>query len=150
MYAISGVVFSLIFGYLADRLPPRPLVWGSILLSSPALYLYIDAHGWVAYLLLIIGGGMIGASNSVLVAMAQELAPRNAALASGLPLGFSWGMATIFMIPIGHLADRVGLMPVLSWVALLPLATAAVALLLPRRTSAETTPPCGVEAPSPL
>ena len=142
VYAISGVVFSLLFGYLADLMSPKPLVWGSILLSSPALYLYQDAQGLVAYLLLIIGGGMIGASNSVLVAMAQQLAPRNAALASGLPLGFSWGVATLFMFPIGHLADRVGLTPVLSWVALLPLVTAAVALLLPRLAS-EKAPPSG-------
>ena len=64
--------------------------------------------------------------------MAQELAPKNAALASSLPLGFSWGLASLTLGPLGFLGDRIGLEAMQTYVAVLPLLTAAIALFLPR------------------
>lgn len=136
IYNIAGVVGSLIFGYLADRFSPKLLVFGTMLLSCPALYGYLHADGLAAYALLTLGGGLVLASNSILVAMAQELAPRNSGLASSLPLGFSWGLAGLFLGPIGYAADQIGSVePVLTYLALLPLLTAAVALALPSPSS---------------
>ncbi len=133
VYNISGVVGSLAAGYLADRVDAKPLVWGSILLAAPALYFYVNATGWTVYLLLAIGGGMIMASNSILVAIAQELAPENSGLASSLPLGFSWGTAGLTLGPIGVLADHIGVEETLKYLALLPIFTACIALFLPGR-----------------
>ena len=131
LYNISGVVGSLIFGYLADRVHPRPLVWSSLLLASPALYAYLNADGLLGYLLLCLGGAFILASNSILVAMAQELAPRSSGLASSLPLGFSWGLAALFLGPIGYAADRIGVEDTLLYLAFLPVVTAVLAMALP-------------------
>jgi len=133
-YNTAGVVGSLIFGYLADRVQPRLLVWTTILVACPLLLGYIHIEGMAGYILLTVGGGLLLSSNSILVAMAQELAPRNAALASSLPLGFSWGLAGLSLGPLGYLADRIGLETTLTYVALLPLVTAVLALLLPART----------------
>lgn len=132
VYNTAGVVSSLIWGYLADRLQPRLLVWTALVGSCPFLYGYVHAEGWASYLLLAVGGGLLLSSNSVLVALAQELAPRNAALASSLPLGLSWGLASLFLGPLGLLAERVGLETMLAAVALLPVLPAVLALLLPR------------------
>jgi len=126
-------VGSLVAGYLADRMNAKPLVWVSILLAAPALYLYVTAEGWMIYLLLAIGGCMIMASNSILVAIAQELAPENSGLASSLPLGFSWGIAGLTLAPIGVLADHIGIEETLKYLALLPIFTACIALFLPGR-----------------
>ena len=134
VYNISGVVSTLIMGYLADRMDPKPLVWGSILLAAPALYGYIHADGAVGYLFLVVGGGMIMASNSVLVAMAQELSPDNSGLASSLPLGFSWGVASLTLPLIGYAADHMGVAQVLKYLALSSICPAFLALLLPRRS----------------
>ena len=131
LYNISGVVGSLIFGYLADRVHPRPLVWSSLLLASPALYAYLNTDGLLGYLLLCLGGAFILASNSILVAMAQELAPRSSGLASSLPLGFSWGLASLTLLPIGYAADRIGVEDTLLYLAFLPLAAAVMAMALP-------------------
>ena len=131
IYNIAGVVGALFAGYLADRTKNKPFVWGSLLLSVPALYAYIQAQDWTSYPLLVIGGGALMASNSILVAMAQELAPKNSGLASSLPLGFSWGLASLTLPFIGHLADRIGVAPTLEYLALLPLLTALLAFFLP-------------------
>ena len=133
VYNISGVVGSLIVGYMADRINPKPLVWGSIFLAAPALYGYVLADGAMGYLFLVVGGGLIMASNSVLVAMAQELSPDNSSLASSLPLGFSWGLASLTMPLIGYAADHIGVAQTLKYLALSSIFPAFLAFLLPRR-----------------
>ncbi len=133
VYTASGVVGNLITGYLADRMNPKPLVWGTVLLASPALYGFLYADGLIAHMLLAMGGCMILASNSILVAVAQELAPENAGLASSLPLGFSWGLAGLTLPLFGYLADQQGVIETLKYLALLPLLTFLLALFLPAR-----------------
>ena len=131
IYQTSGVVGTLVAGYLADRVNSRPLVWGSILLASPALYAYLIFDGWLGLLFLGLGGALILSSNSVLVAVAQKMFPENAALASSLPLGFSWGIAGLSLPLVGYAADHIGMAETLKYVALLPIPTAALALFLP-------------------
>jgi FSR family fosmidomycin resistance protein-like MFS transporter len=131
VYSIAGVLGGLVAGYLAGRIAYRPLVWVSLLLSVPGLYGFLHTTGLVSYLLLIAGGGLVLASSSILVAMAQELAPANAGLASSLPLGLSWGLASLSLPLIGYLADRTSVAATLDYLALLPLATALLALFLP-------------------
>lgn len=131
IYNISGVVGALLFGYLADQVKPKPLVWGSLAMSAPALYAFLHTDGSMSYVALAIGGGLLLSSNSILVALAQDLAPKQSGLASSLPLGFSWGLASLALGPIGWFADRIGIAETLSWLVLLPLVTAVVALFLP-------------------
>ena len=52
-------------------------------------------------------------------------------LASSLPLGLSWGLASLFLGPLGYAAEHVGLTAMLTAVSLLPVVTAALALRLP-------------------
>ena len=134
IYNIAGVVGALIVGYLADRIDPKPLVWGSLLLSVPPLYAFIYAEDALASnALLFIGGGLLMSSNSIMVAMAQELSPENTGLASSLPLGFSWGLASLTLPLIGYLGDHIGVAETLKYLALLPILTAVLALYLPSR-----------------
>ncbi len=90
----------------------------------------------MGYLWIILGGIGIMSSNSILVVLAQELAPDNTSLASSLPLGFSWGLAAFSLPLIGHLADRAGIATALHYLALLPVLTAGLALFLPERRPA--------------
>ena len=132
IYNIAGVVGALLVGYLADRIDPKPLVWGSLLLSVPPLYAFIYAEGALASnVLLFIGGGLLMSSNSIMVAMAQELSPENTGLASSLPLGFSWGLASLTLPLIGYLGDHIGVAETLKYLALLPILTAVLAFYLP-------------------
>ena len=134
IYNIAGVVGALLVGYLADRIDPKPLVWGSLLLSVPPLYAFIYAEGALASNgLLFIGGGLLMSSNSIMVAMAQELSPENTGLASSLPLGFSWGLASLTLPLIGYLGDHIGVAETLKYLALLPILTAVLAFYLPSR-----------------
>ena len=97
VYNLSGVVGGLFLGWLADRRDPKPLVLGSLVLATPFLLLALQAEGLAALALLAAGGTMVFATNSVLVAMAQQRAPANAGFVSSLPGGFSWGVAGLTM-----------------------------------------------------
>jgi len=138
IYNIAGVVGALAVGYLADRIDPKPLVWGSLLLSVPPLYAFIFANGaLVSNVLLFVGGGLLMSSNSIMITLAQELSPENSGLASSLPLGFSWGLASLTLPVIGYFGDQIGVAETLKYLALLPILTAGLAFFLPSRPSAE-------------
>lgn len=138
IYNMAGVVGGLLAGYLADRFNPRALVWGSLVLCVPFLYAFLYTEGWSSYLGLVLGGALLLSSNSILVAMAQELAPQSSGLASSLPLGFSWGLASLTLPFVGHLADQIGVARTLEYLSFLPLPTAALSLLLPGKTRSQT------------
>ena len=138
IYNIAGVVGALLVGYLADRIDPKPLVWGSLLLSVPPLYAFIYAEGaLLSNVLLFLGGGLLMASNSIMVALAQELSPENSGLASSLPLGFSWGTASLTLPLIGYFGDQIGVAETLKYLALLPILSAGLAFFLPSRQNAK-------------
>ena len=138
IYNIAGVVGALAVGYLADRIDPKPLGWGSLLLSVPPLYAFIFANGaLVSNVLLFVGGGLLMSSNSIMITLAQELSPENSGLASSLPLGFSWGLASLTLPVIGYFGDQIGVAETLKYLALLPILTAGLAFFLPSRPSAE-------------
>ena len=75
---------------------------------------------------------MVLASNSVAIAMAQELFPENTGTASAFPMGFSWGIAGGMMILVGNMADRIGVESTLEFLAFLPILGALLALKLPK------------------
>ena len=137
-YNIAGVVGALVFGYLGDRVSPRPLVCCSLVLSVPALLAFLAIEGPLSYLPLALGGGLLLASNSILVALAQELVPQRSGFASSLPLGFSWGLAGSTLGAVGWFADTYGVTETLNWLALLPLVAATAALFLPARPERAT------------
>ena len=147
VYNLSGVLASLGLARVADRVDPKPLIWGSLALSAPFLWAYAVLPGPLGFVWLALGGALLGATTSVMVALAQQVAPRQRALASSLPLGLSWGLASLTLPLLGWIADLVGVSGMLRGLAWLPLAAALVALLLlPTRRAAriiESAPPAG-------
>lgn len=135
VYNLSGVVGSLILGYLADRRDPKPLVLGSLVLSTPFMLLALSTDGLLPLIMLSLGGAMVFATNSILVAMVQQYAPTNAGFASSLPGGFSWGVAGLTMPLFGLMADISGVQGVMRIMALLPLVAAVVGIFLPQRVT---------------
>ncbi|MEE2709365.1 MAG: MFS transporter [Gemmatimonadota bacterium] len=132
MFTGAGVIGGFIGGLISDRLGRGRVIWATVLLTTPFLYGFLHTEGILMYTLLFIGGFMVLASNSVAIAMAQELFPENAGTASSFPMGFSWGVAGGMMILVGSTADRIGVESTLEILALLPILGALLALKLPK------------------
>src|SRR6478672_3130759 len=78
-------------------------------------------------------GGFLQSTLPVNVVFGQALAPVSAATVSSLMMGFAWGMGGFSVPLVGAIADRAGIERTLFGIAFVPLAAAAVAMLLPRR-----------------
>lgn len=132
---IGCTVAPMIGGRLADRLG-KEKVMAIVLVLSP-LFLFPAAltEGPLSYLLYMIGSAIISGSMPITAAMAQEMAPESRSLASSVVMGLSWGLGGFVMLPLGALADHLGLMFTMSCIALLPLAALPFLLLKMKSTA---------------
>jgi FSR family fosmidomycin resistance protein-like MFS transporter len=125
--AIGG----LIGGTLSDRIGRKRVLIASTALAGPALWVLVQTSGAAAYLVGPVLGVAIGASLPVTLVMAQNLVPRGLGLMSGIVLGFTFIAGAIGVAVTGFVADYAGLVPTMTFNALLPMAAALFALFLP-------------------
>jgi FSR family fosmidomycin resistance protein-like MFS transporter len=134
--SVCGALGGLAGGALADRYGRRRVVVGTLVLASPLLYLAITESGPVVWPLIAAGGAVLLASNSVTVVQGQELLPGSTGIASGLTLGFAFGLAGVFGAALTALSDHIGVHAAIFLVPFIPLIAAALALGVPDRTAA--------------
>lgn len=126
----AGAVGGLVGGSLSDRMGRKAVTGTSLALSTPLFLWFLSTSGPGSIVLLCLAGASLLASFSVTVAMAQELISRNAAIASGLTLGFGVGIGGLGVGLVGMLIEHVGIAPAITLLAWCPLAAALAALLL--------------------
>ncbi|MGH2403070.1 MAG: MFS transporter [bacterium] len=128
-----GAIGGLLGGTLSDRIGRRAVMTISTLLSAPLLLTFTQtASGW-GLLPLALGGIAFYLSAPVTIAMAQEVLPRRASLASSMVTGMAWGAAGLLLTPVGALADRIGLANTLAMILVLGLVGLVCIALLPRQ-----------------
>lgn len=131
MFWMASALAGVMGGHSADRWGRRQVVFVTLLIGSIPLYFLPLNDGWQAFPLAIISGGLLGASHSILVVIAQALLPGRKAFASGVTLGYLFGMGAIAAWSIGILADTWGLIPVIQAGAVVGILSALLALMLP-------------------
>lgn len=137
------VSLTLLLGTISLYFLPLDLVWlnaslvpfvatinlglGGLLSFLPQQFLSDPAH----FLLAVFCGGLLGASHSILVVIAQSLLPGSKSFASGLTLGYLFGVGSLATWVIGHFAEWWGLTFAIQLGAGFGLASAVLALVLP-------------------
>jgi FSR family fosmidomycin resistance protein-like MFS transporter len=135
-YWLASGIAGVLAGGLADRWGRRQVVFVTLLTGSMVLYFIPLNSGWGAFPLAIMAGGLLGASHSILVVIAQSLLPGRKALASGLTLGYIFGVGAVAVWSIGVLADIWTLISVIQAGAGIGTLAALLALLLPTTRTA--------------
>ena len=130
-YWISSAILGVLAGHWADRLGRRQVVFVTLVCGSIALYFLPLNDGWLAFPLAVLTGGFLGASHSILVVVAQSLLPGRAAFASGVTLGYLFGIGAIAAWSIGLMADIWGLNLIIQAGSGLTVIAAVLALFLP-------------------
>jgi FSR family fosmidomycin resistance protein-like MFS transporter len=131
VFGLTGAFGGLLGGYLADRFKQKPIIVIPLVSAGPLLLLLPHATGPLLYVVAALAGILLLSSWNVLTVKAQSLLSKNVAMASGLMLGLSIGMGGLGAIPMGYVADIVGITPVLVFTALLAPLAGLLSLKLP-------------------
>ena len=127
----SGTVGTVIGGPLADRFGHRRMLFTSIALQIPLIFLFLRSSGGLVFVWAALLGGTIVSTFSVTIVMAQELFPKRMATASGAIAGFAIGTGGVGVTLLGAVADRYGVPAATHMINVLPAIGALLALLLP-------------------
>lgn len=116
VYSGAAALGGIIAGLAAPRVGRVRLIVGSMLLALPALLLvlWLPSGGLAFYVLVALAGMLTNSSIPLLVVSAQDLAPNAVAAASGLLMGFTWGVAGVVYIGFGALQQFIGITPAIA------------------------------------
>jgi FSR family fosmidomycin resistance protein-like MFS transporter len=124
-------------GPLGDRFGRKAVIWTSILGVLPfTLLLPHVSLFWTGPLTVVIGL-LLASAFPAIVVFAQELAPGQVGMISGLFFGFSFGMGGLGAAVLGAIADHAGIETVYRLCAYLP-AIGLLAALLPNLARAKS------------
>jgi FSR family fosmidomycin resistance protein-like MFS transporter len=128
---ISGAAGNVGWGSLADRYGRRNIVIYTLILTVPALLLFAQLPGPLAFIFAALVGFLAASTGPVMLVTAQQLMRGRAGLASGLILGLAFVTGAIGAPVMGALADAFGMQTAMRSQALVALLTIGVARLLP-------------------
>jgi FSR family fosmidomycin resistance protein-like MFS transporter len=118
-------------GSLADRFGRRSVILGSLVLSVPAVALFVLFPGPLGFLWGILVGVLAASTAPLMLLLAQELIAGRAGLASGLIMGLGFVAGAVGTPITGAVADHFGLQIGLGLQVAVVAATIPIALLLP-------------------
>ena len=121
LYLAAGAIGTLIGGAFSDRYGSRRVMIGSIAPVALVIYGFQATSGPVVYVLLAVASMLLSAAHSSGLVLAQRMMPGNVGMASGLTLGFSFGIGALGVLALGRVADIYSLPMVFNILALLPL-----------------------------
>jgi FSR family fosmidomycin resistance protein-like MFS transporter len=129
---LSSALGTVGCGALADRVGRRAVIIGSVVLSIPAIALYVLFPGPLGFAWAVLVGFLAASTAPLTLMMAQELMVGRAGLASGLILGLAFVSGAVGVPLTGAVADRFGgLQVALGLQVVVAAATVGIGLLLP-------------------
>lgn len=125
--ALAGVAGA----WLADRYGKKLVTTWTLMLGVVPLILFPMARSPIAFWILsFLGGGLIGASHSIIVLLAQRRMPQRMGAASGLVLGFTFAAGAIGTLISGVIADLYGFELLFILLAVFTLIAAGMSLTI--------------------
>ena len=141
LFSLAAAFGGIAGGMLSNRLGARRLIVSSLLLALPSLYsiFFLQPGSSIYFVMVALAGALVNAGMPILIVSAQDLAPKAAATAAGMLMGFSAGMAGLVYIGIGWLQESVGLAPAMAtgYLALIAGAVLASIVIKPQSIAEE-------------
>jgi len=122
VYLAAGAIGTLVGGTLSDRYGSKKVMLWSIAPVSLVVGLFQIANGIWIFVILALASILLSAAHSSSLVLAQRMMPGNVGMASGLTLGFSFGVGSLGVLLLGRIADIWTLPAVFDVLAILPLA----------------------------
>lgn len=128
---LASAVGTIGSGRLADRYGRRAIIVGSLILSAPAIWLFAEFTGPVAFVTGPLVGFLAASTGPLMLVMAQQLMVGRAGVAAGLVLGLGFVTGALGVPVMGAVADEFGMRVAMRTQIVVVLATIAIAWLLP-------------------
>ncbi|MZP31325.1 MFS transporter [Heliobacterium undosum] len=129
-FLIVGAIGTLSGGPIADRFGARRLIFLSLFISMPLVFLVPYTDGFVLQAILSVLGVVLFSSFSSAIVIGQEMMPNHLGTVSGLIIGFAIGMGGVGVTVLGKIADLVGIEPIFTVLAALLLVGAALTVYM--------------------
>jgi MFS transporter, FSR family, fosmidomycin resistance protein len=131
MLILASAVGAVAAGTLADRWGRRTVAVGSLLLVIPAILLFTQFVGPIAFVTVALLGLSTAAIGPLMLVTGQQLMGGRAGLASGLILGLGFITGAIGVPITGAIADAIGIVGALRCQIVVAIAAIGLALMLP-------------------
>jgi MFS transporter, FSR family, fosmidomycin resistance protein len=143
MFSLAAAFGGIAGGLLSSKVGTKRLIVGSLLLALVPLYsiFFLTPGSPIYFLMVLLAGALVNAGMPMLIVSAQDLAPKAAATAAGMLMGFSAGVAGLVYVGIGRLQESVGLAPAIMIGYLALLVGAIVAMVAIKRQKKSDDPP---------
>ncbi len=138
VFSLGGAMGTFFGGYLGDRMDRRLLLFFSTLFCIPFCYGLLYTEGWFFFLMAALAGGLLNVPHSILIVMGQRFLPARQGMIGGAVLGFTFASGAALAWVASWFADWVGLLTVLTVLAIVPLGAAISTLFLPTARPAST------------
>lgn len=131
IYELAGVAGALSSGTLSDRLGRKFILLAAAVASSAVMLAFLNVHGWMQAVVLLLLGFANLSTTPVLMAIVQEHLPNNRAVGNGLYMAINFLMQLVAILGVGLLGDTFGLRAAFFWSACLSLLSVPAILSLP-------------------
>jgi FSR family fosmidomycin resistance protein-like MFS transporter len=128
----AGVAGALAGGVVSDRFGRRRVVLLMTLAAPLAVLAFLNVGGWLHFPLLLLIGLTLLSTGPVMMALVQERARENRALANGIFMALNFITMSLAVVLVGALGDRFGLRAAIYTSALVMLAGLPFVFWLPK------------------
>ncbi len=126
----AGVAGQVVGGRLSDRYGRKEFVITGMVVSIPALLVFLYSTGPVAIVALLFFGFALWSGFAVTIAMSHELVPGQVGFISGIMLGLAVGAGGLGVAISGGIADRFSLHAALAMLPVLIAGSLLLAILI--------------------
>jgi MFS transporter, FSR family, fosmidomycin resistance protein len=131
IFEIAGIVGALTGGSISDRIGRRTVIVVSMLVTPLLMFAFLAVSGILELVLLLALGFTALSVTPVLMAVIQEAAPKNRALATGIFLAMGIVMSSITVVVLGAIGDTLGMQQAYIISAIMSLVGLPIVFLLP-------------------
>jgi FSR family fosmidomycin resistance protein-like MFS transporter len=132
---LAGVAGALLSGTLSDKMGRRPILIVATISAAAMMLVFLNVEGWLLVPVLLVMGFASLSTTPVLLAIVQENAPNNRALANGLFISMAFLLRPISLLAIGYIGDTSGLKDAFLISAVISLFALAPVFILPQQKS---------------
>ncbi|MCE5207477.1 MAG: MFS transporter [Chloroflexi bacterium] len=134
---VAGVAGAFLSGPISDRLGRKKIMLISLLASPVFMLLFLSAHGWVQFPILLLLGFFSISLTPVLMATVLESCPETRSTANGIYMALNFVISSITVLVIGLIGDGAGLRVAFYVSAFLMMAGTPFVFLLPKAKPAK-------------